>query len=74
VAVRPRHCDRGHVRRRDEGDPVDDDVMAAVVPGHVTLNLNRACVKRVLRPSPDPSDPHFKPYYEYIYTFKPFGC
>jgi hypothetical protein len=48
--------------------------MAAVVPGHVTLNLNRACVKRVLRPSPDPSDPHFKPYYEYIYTFKPFGC
>jgi hypothetical protein len=48
VAVRARHCDRGHVRRRDEdgedrtgkgvqGDPVDDDGIAAVVPGHVTL-------------------------------------
>jgi hypothetical protein len=48
VAVRPRHCDRGHVGRRDEdgedrvgkgvqGDPVDDDAIAAVVPGHVTL-------------------------------------
>lgn len=38
------------------------------------FNLQRACVKRVLRPSPDPSDPNTKPYYEYVYTFKPFGC
>ena len=38
------------------------------------FNGKRACVKRVLRPSPDPSDPNMKPYYEYVYTFKPFGC
>jgi hypothetical protein len=38
------------------------------------FNLKRACVKRLLRPSPDPTDPAMKPYYEYIYTFRPFGC
>jgi hypothetical protein len=37
------------------------------------FNLKRACVRRVLRPSPDPSDPQMRPYYEFIYTFKPFG-
>jgi hypothetical protein len=37
------------------------------------FNLKRACVKRVLRPSPDPTDPQMQPYYEYVYTFKPFG-
>ena len=37
------------------------------------VNLKPACMKRVLRPSPDPSDPNMRPYYEYIHTFKPFG-
>ncbi len=36
-------------------------------------NGKRACVKRVLRPSPDPTDPQMQPYWEFIYTFKPFG-
>jgi hypothetical protein len=37
------------------------------------VSLKRGCVKRVLRPSPDPSDPQMKPYYEYTYTFKAIG-
>ena len=36
-------------------------------------NTKRACVKRVLRPSPDPSDPQMHAYWEFIYLFKPFG-
>jgi hypothetical protein len=36
-------------------------------------SLRRACFRRVLRPSPDPSDPQMQPYYEYIYTFKAVG-
>jgi hypothetical protein len=37
-------------------------------------NLKKACVQRVLRPSPDPTDPNMKPYWEYVYTFRPSGC
>jgi hypothetical protein len=37
------------------------------------FSLRRPCAKRVLRPSPDPSDPQMRPYYEYIYTFKAIG-
>ena len=37
------------------------------------VSLRRPCAKRVLRPSPDPSDPAMKPYYEYTYTFRALG-
>jgi hypothetical protein len=37
------------------------------------FSLRRACAKRVLQPSPDPTDPAMKPYYEYTYTFKAIG-
>jgi hypothetical protein len=35
--------------------------------------LRRPCVRRVLRPSPDPTDPNFSPYYEFTYAFKAVG-
>jgi hypothetical protein len=38
------------------------------------VSLRRACVKRVIRPSPDPTDPQMKPYYEYTYTLKAVGA
>jgi len=37
-------------------------------------SLSMPCTRRVRRHSPDPSDPMMKPYWEYIYTFKAFGC
>jgi hypothetical protein len=37
------------------------------------VSLRRPCAKRVLRPSPDPTDPAMRPYYEYTYTFKALG-
>jgi hypothetical protein len=37
-------------------------------------SLARPCISRIRRPSPDPTDPAMKPYWEYLYTFKAFGC
>jgi hypothetical protein len=37
-------------------------------------SLRKPCVRRVLRPSPDPTDPLMRPYTEYLYTFRAFGC
>jgi hypothetical protein len=37
------------------------------------VSLRRPCVKRVIQPSPDPTDPNMRPYYEYTYTFKAVG-
>ncbi len=37
-------------------------------------SLSRPCIRRILRPSPDPNDPAMKPYWEYLYTFKAFRC
>ena len=54
----------------------DAEPYATLSKGAITVrvvSLRRPCAKRVLRPSPDPTDPAMKPYYEYTYTFKAIG-
>jgi hypothetical protein len=54
----------------------DAEPFATLSKGVITVrvtSLRPACVKRVLRPSPDPTDPQMKPYYEYTYTLKAIG-
>jgi uncharacterized protein YfiM (DUF2279 family) len=45
-----------------------------VVASLRVFSLDKPCIRRIHRPSPDPKDPQMRPYWEYVYTFKAFGC
>lgn len=67
------HCANGGAISCTSGDAEPYATLSKAAITIRVVGLRRPCAKRVLRPSPDPTDPAIKPYYEYTYTFKAIG-
>lgn len=68
------YCSNGATIRCGSGDAQPYATLSKSAITVRVVSLRRACFKRLLRPSPDPTDPQMKPYYEYIYILKAVGA